>query len=207
MTSIKRHFFNITILLAMVLVAAGCKPTEPVEPIEPFQSTDVTGANFAKDFQLLDHLGNKRSLADFKGKVVALFFGYIHCPDICPTTLTELSSVMGHLGNEANRVQVLFVTLDPARDTPEILAKFVPSFNPNFIGLYGTPDVITETAKEYKLVFTKQPSKTSNNYTLDHSAGTYIYDATGKLRLYASYGQGVDALVADIKTLLGEAIP
>ena len=140
-----RKIFNVTLLLAAVLVLSGCKPTEPVEAIEPFQSTDVTGANFAKDFQLLDHLGHKRTLADFKGKVVAIFFGYIHCPDICPTTLTELASVMDSLGQDANKVQVLFVTLDPVRDTQEVLAKFVPSFNPTFIGLHGTPEEIADS--------------------------------------------------------------
>lgn len=172
------------------------------ETQQAFQSTDVFGANFAKDFQLTDHQGQQRKLADYKGKVVVLFFGYIHCPDICPTTLSDLASVMERLGPDANKVQVLFVTLDPERDKPEILAKFVPSFNPSFIGLYGSADEIAKTAKEYKLLYNKQPGKRPGNYTLDHSAGTYIYDPAGKLRLYASYGQGVDALVSDIRILL-----
>lgn len=195
----KLNILRVTLLLAVLVVIAGCKPSKLTEP---FQSTDVTGANFAQNFNLLDQHGHKRTLADYKGKVVVLFFGYIHCPDICPTTLTELASVMDRLGREAENVQVLFVTLDPERDTPEILAKFIPSFNSNFVGLYGTPEQIAETAKEYKLVYTKQASKIPGNYTLDHSAGTYMYDTDGKLRLYASYGQGVDNLLADIKILL-----
>ena len=193
----KLHKLKYLLLLA---VLAGCNPPEPQEE---FQSTDVAGANFAKDFQLTDHQGKPRTLADFKGKVVILFFGYIHCPDICPTTLTEFAAVMEHLGPDADKVQVLFVTLDPERDTPEILAKFVPAFHPKFVGLRGTPQEIAKIAQEYKLLYAKQAGKTSSDYTLDHSSGTYIYDQQGKLRLYASYDMGVDALVADIKSLLG----
>ncbi len=186
--------------LIIAILAAGCKPPDPQEL---FQSTDVAGANFAKDFQLTDHQGKQRTLSDFKGKVVILFFGYIHCPDICPTTLSDLATVVERLGPDGDQVQVLFATLDPERDTPETLAKFVPAFNPKFIGLYGTPQEIEKTAQEYKLLYTKQAGKAPSDYTLDHSSGTYIYDQQGKLRLYASYGLGVDALVADIKTLLG----
>lgn len=188
------------ISLVLLTLLVGCSP-RPAEEI--FQTTDVAGANFAKGFQLTDHHGNKRSLADYKGKVVVLFFGYVHCPDICPTTLTELAEVMKRLGPDADKVQVLFVTLDPERDTPEVLAKFVPAFNPKFIGLYGSTEEIAKTAQEYKLLYTKQDGKTPADYTLDHSSGTYIYDQQGKLRLYAGYDVGVDALVADIKTLLG----
>lgn len=197
LNSIKLHQI---ICLILLTVLAGCNPREPEEM---FQATDVAGANFAKNFQLTDHHGNKRSLADYKGKVVVLFFGYVHCPDICPTTLTELAEVMERLGPDADNVQVLFATLDPERDTPEILAKFVPAFNPKFIGLHGSPEEIAKTAQEYKLLYTKQAGKTPTDYTLDHSSGTYIYDQQGKLRLYAGYDVGVDALVADIKTLLG----
>ena len=193
----KLHKLKYFLLLAVLV---GCNPPEPQEE---FQSTDVAGANFAKDFQLTDHQGSKRTLADFKGKVVVLFFGYIHCPDICPTTLTELAAVIDRLGPDADKVQVLFVTLDPERDTPEILAKFVTAFNPKFTGLYGSTQETAKTAQEYKLTYTKQAGKTAADYTLDHSSGTYIYDQQGRLRLYASYDLGVDALVADIKTLLG----
>ena len=191
------------LITAAMLMGSGCN--QPVDQQELFKATDVAGANFAKNFQLTDHSGQPRTLSDFKGRVVVLFFGYIHCPDICPNTLSELATVMERLGADAAKVQVLFVTLDPERDTPAILAQFVPSFNPTFIGLYGTPEQTAETAKEYKLVVQKQPGKSKGSYTLDHSAGTYIYDTKGELRLYASYGQGVEALVADIQTLLQTA--
>ena len=200
------HFHRlckVVLIAAVVVLASGCK--QPAEQQELFKATDVTGANFARDFRLTDHNGQSRTIADFKGQVVVLFFGYIHCPDICPNTLSELAGVMQRLGADAGKVQVLFITLDPERDTAPVLAKFVPSFNPKFIGLYGTPSQIAETAKEYKLVVQKQPGKRKESYTLDHSAGTYLYDTAGKLRLYASYGQGVDALVADIQVLLGPA--
>lgn len=198
-----RRLCTALLIAGAVFLASGCK--QPVEQQELFKATDVAGANFARDFHLTDHNGRPRTMSDFKGRVVVLFFGYIHCPDICPNTLSELAAVMQRLGADADKVQVLFATLDPERDTPSVLAQFVPSFNPKFIGLYGTPDQIAATMKEYKLAILKQPAKRKGSYTLDHSAGTYIYDAAGKLRLYASYGQGVDALVADIQTLLGAA--
>lgn len=193
-----RIFLNLILVLAVSILGSGCKESEP----QAFRSTDVTGANFAGDFHLTDHHGQPRTLSSFKGKVIVLFFGYIHCPDICPTTLADLASAMERLGADADKVQVLFATLDPERDTPEVLAKFVPSFNSKFIGLYGTPDEIAKTATEYKLVYNKQPGNHPGNYTLDHSAGTYIYDPAGRLRLYASYGQGADALAEDIRLLL-----
>ena len=192
------------LIAGAVFLASGCK--QPVDQQELFKATDVAGANFARDFNLTDHNGQPRTMSDFKGQVVVLFFGYIHCPDICPNTLSELAAVMQRLGADADRLQVLFVTLDPERDTPAVLAKFVPSFNPKFIGLYGTSTQTAETVKEYKLVVQKQPGKRKGSYTLDHSAGTYLYDTAGKLRLYASYGLGVDALVADIRVLLDATI-
>ena len=196
-----RKLCTALLIAGFVFLAGGCK--QPTEQQELFQATDVAGANFARDFHLTDHNGQPRTMSDFKGKVVVLFFGYIHCPDICPNTLSELAAVMQRLGADADKVQVLFATLDPERDTQAVLAQFVPSFTSKFIGLYGTSTQTAESAKEYKLVVQKQPGKRKGSYTLDHSAGTYIYDAAGKLRLYASYGQGVDALVADIRVLLG----
>ena len=198
-------FSRIKLLLITVAITMvyGCKQPEPQQS---FISTDVAGADFAKNFHLTDHAGQPRTLSDFKGKVVVLFFGYIHCPDICPRTLSNLASVIERLGPDGRKVQVLFVTLDPERDTQAVLAKFVPSFNPTFIGLYGTQQQTAETVKEYKLVYQKQPGKNAGSYTLDHSAGTYIYDATGKLRLYASNDQEVGALIEDIKILLKTAI-
>ena len=197
-----RRLLLVALTVAFMLTAVGCKQSES-NP-ETYSATDVAGANFAKDFSLTDHNGQHRTLADFKGKVVILFFGYIQCPDICSNTLSELAAVMQRLGAKADGVQVLFVTLDPERDTPSIMSKFVSSFNPKFLGLYASPAQIAETAKEFKLFYQKQPGKSKQNYTLDHSSGTYIYDASGKLRLYASYELGVDALVADIQLLLME---
>ena len=178
----------------------GCKQPEAAPP---FKATDVTGIDSGKDFRLTDLMGKSRTLSDFKGKIVVLFFGYTHCPEACPNTLMELALVMKRLGPDAGKVQVLFVTLDPERDTQATLSQFVPAFNPGFIGLYGTPEQTAETAKEYRLFYSKEPGKSPGNYTLDHSVGTYIYDQSGKLRLHASYGLGVDALVHDIKLLLG----
>ena len=177
----------------------GCNPPEAAQPLK---STNVTGIDSGKNFKLTDHLGKPRTLSDFKGKIVILFFGYTNCPDACPNTLSELARVMKQLGPDAAKVQVLFVTLDPERDTQALLAKFVPSFNPGFIGLYGTPAQIAETAKEYHLFYSKEPGKSPGSYTLDHSVGTYIYDTSGRLRLHAAYGQGADVLVHDIKLLL-----
>ena len=177
----------------------GCNQPQAAQP---FKSTNITGIDSGKDFRLTDHLGKLRTLSDFKSKVVVLFFGYTHCPEICPNTLVELARVMKHLGPDAAKVQVLFITLDPERDTQALLAQFVPSFNPTFIGLYGTPAQIAETAKNYHLFYGKPPGSSSSNYTIDHSVGTYIYDRSGRLRLHTAYGQGVDTLVHDIKLLL-----
>jgi protein SCO1 len=168
---------------------------------EAFQLTDITGAEFGRGFQLTDHTGKPRTLEDFKGKVVVIFFGYTFCPDVCPTTMGELSLVMKELGKDASRVQVLFVTVDPERDTPELLSKYVPAFDPSFLGLYGDAEATARTAKEYKIFYQKQPMK-DGGYTVDHSAGTYIYDTAGRLRLFAAYGQGGEKTLHDIRVLL-----
>lgn len=179
-------------LLLCCLAACGNTPQ--------FKATDVTGANFARDFTLTDHRGRQRSLADFKGKVVVLFFGFTHCPDVCPTTLAEFAQMMKLLGDDAARVQVLFITVDPERDSEALLARYVPSFHPGFLGLRGDAKATAATASEFKILYEKRPSGTS--YTMDHSAGTYIYDPPGRLRLFASYGMGADALAHDIRALL-----
>ena len=184
-------------LLALLL--AACGDTAP-----KFQLTDITGADFARDVRLTDHNGKPRTLAEFKGKVVAVFFGYTHCPDVCPVTLSELAAVANELGKDAARLQVLFITVDPERDTPEVLAKYVPAFNPAFLGLYGDADATARTGKEFKVFYRKQ-STPGGGYTVDHSAGTYIYDTTGRLRLFASYGQGATKMLSDIRVLLSQA--
>lgn len=196
---------NLKQLLRLFLVGLtvaflyGC---ELPEASKPFKSTNITGIGTGKDFRLTDHHGQVRTLSDFKGKVVIVFFGYTHCPDVCPTTLSDLSQVMRLLGPDADKVQVLFITVDPERDTQELLAQYVPAFNPTFIGLYGTPEQTEATATEYRIYYRKEPGQTPGDYTVDHSVGSYIYDRSGKLRLNASYGQAVDALVHDIKLLL-----
>ena len=150
---------------------------------------------------LKDHNGRPRTLADFRGKVVAVFFGFTHCPDVCPTTLAELSQVMRELGADADKVQVLFVTVDPERDTPEVLRQYVPAFHPSFLGLVGDAEGTARAAKEFKVFYQKQPLK-NGGYSVDHSAGTYIFDRAGRLRLFAPYGRGAAALLHDIRILL-----
>jgi protein SCO1/2 len=186
-------------IVVAVLVLAGCGKREA----ERFQLTDVTGASFGKSLDLTDHTGKRRSLADFKGKVVVLFFGFTHCPDACPTTMAELANVAKELGPDAERLQVLFVTVDPERDTPELLRQYVPSFHPSFLGLYGTPQETTAAAKEFKVYFQKQ-SQPGGSYSMDHSAGTFVLDRQGRLRLFAQYGAGSRPLLHDIRVLLAE---
>lgn len=167
-----------------------------------FAATDVTGADYGQDFALTDHNGKPRTLADFRGKVVTVFFGYTQCPDVCPLSLSTMAAAMKVLGEDAKRVQVLFITIDPERDTRELLAQYVPTFNPDFIGLYGDSQTTPRMAKDFRVFYQKQPGSTPGAYTVDHSAGTYIFDPMGRLRLYAKHGEKPEALAADIKLLL-----
>jgi protein SCO1/2 len=167
-----------------------------------FQNTDVTGLDYAKGFALTDHTGKPRTLADYKGKVVVVFFGYTQCPDVCPTTMAEMASVMQKLGTQADQVQVLFITLDPERDTPQLLASYVPAFDKRFVGLYGTPEQTAKTAKEFKVFYSKVPGKEPGSYTIDHTAGSYVFDKDGRLRLFIRHGGGADAIVHDVRQLL-----
>ena len=183
--------------LLLALAIAGCGMPQP-----GLKNTDVTGTDCCRDFRLTDQNGKTRTLADFRGKVVVMFFGYTQCPDVCPTTLTELKSVMQQLGADAKRVQVLFVTLDPERDTPALLAQYVPAFDPSFLGLYGNADVTAKTAKEFRVFYQKQPGPTPGSYTLDHTAGSYVFDPSGRVRLFVRYGDSAANLVADLRTLL-----
>ena len=185
--------------LLVALALAGCGPEAP-----KFMASDVTGTTYGRDFRLTDHGGKPRALADFRGKVVVVFFGYTQCPDVCPTTLAELAEVMKRLGPDAERVQVLFVTVDPERDTPDLLSRYVPAFDPRFLGLYGDAEATARTAKEFKILYQKQPGQTPGSYTVDHSAGTFIFDPNGKLRVYVSYGQGPDVFAHDIRELLNK---
>jgi protein SCO1/2 len=167
-----------------------------------FQNTDVTGLDYAKGFALTDHTGKPRTLADYKGKVVVVFFGYTQCPDVCPTTMAEMAGVMQKLGPQADQVQVLFITLDPERDTQQLLASYVPAFDKRFVGLYGTPEQTAKTAKEFKVFYSKVPGTSPGSYTIDHTAGSYVFDKDGRLRLFIRHGGGADAIVHDVRQLL-----
>jgi protein SCO1/2 len=184
-------------VIGAALLLGGCSPEAP-----KFMASDVTGTAFGRDFALTDHTGRARTLADFRGKAVVLFFGYTQCPDVCPTTLATLAETMQRLGPDAADVQVLFVTVDPERDTAELLSHYVTAFNPSFIGLSGDADATARTAKEFKILYQKQPGKAPGSYTMDHSAGTFIFDPQGRLRVYVSYGQGADVFAHDIRELL-----
>ncbi len=167
-----------------------------------FASIDVTGADYAKDFTLTDHNGQVRKLADFKGKVIVMFFGYTQCPDVCPTTIVELAEVKKLLGKDGERVQALFVTVDPARDTPEVLKAYMGSFDPKFLALYAaSPEKLMQLAKDYKVYYKKVEGSTPTSYTMDHSAGSYVYDTKGQLRLFTRYGTGPKVLADDIAQL------
>ncbi len=183
-------------MLSGALWLAGCQSRPE------FRNTDVTGADFAQDFQLTGHDGKRYSLADFRGKAVVIFFGYTQCPDVCPSTMSELAEVMKTLGDDADRVQVLFVTVDPERDTPDLLAHYVPAFDSRFLGLYGTAEETERTAKAFRVFYQKVPGKTPGSYTVDHTAGSYVYDPEGRLRLFVKHGTGPEPIAHDLRTLL-----
>jgi protein SCO1/2 len=185
------------VLLAALL--AACSPEAP-----KFRSTDITGADFGKELALTGHDGKPRSLADFRGKVVVLFFGYTHCPDVCPTTLADMAAVMKQLGSDAARVQVLFVTLDPERDTPAVLANYAPAFDAGFLGLYGDAAATQRAAKEFKIFYEKRPGGAPGSYTLDHSGQSYVFDTQGRLRLFVRHDRIAQDLAEDLRALLKE---
>ena len=155
----------------LVLSLLGCVPSQPA-----FKNTDVSGADCCKDFRLTDHNGKTRTLADFRGKVVVMFFGYTQCPDVCPTTMLEMKAAIQQLGADAQRVQMLFVTVDPERDTQELLSSYVPAFDPGFLGLYGDLETTAKTAKEFRVFYQKQPGSTASSYTVDHTAGLFLIE-------------------------------
>jgi protein SCO1/2 len=190
---------SLLLALAALSLLAACtdKPS--------FTAVDVTGADYAKDFALTDHNGQARTLKDFQGKIVVIFFGYTQCPDVCPTSMTELAAVKKILGADGGKLQGLFVTVDPARDTPEVMKAYMANFDPSFLALYAdTPEKLAAVAKDYKVYYKKVEGKTPTSYTMDHSAGMYVYDTQGRLRLYSRYGSGAGALAADIQMLLRE---
>ena len=185
------------LLAAVTLVA--CTPGAP-----EFRNTDITGAEFGRDFALNDSSGGKRTLADFRGKAVVVFFGFTHCPDVCPTALTTVAEAKRQLGPDAARVQGIFITIDPERDTPELIGRYASAFDPGFIGLSGDAEATARVAKEFKVLYQKSPGATPASYTMDHSAGLFVFDPRGRLRLFASHGRGADALAHDLRELLRE---
>ena len=182
---------------AAALALTACAPEKP-----KFNGIDITGADYAKDFTLTDHNDQSRSLSDFKGKVVVLFFGYTQCPDVCPTSMAELAEVKRLLGSDGDKLQGVFVTVDPARDTTELLKAYLSNFDPTFVAFVPTADELTDVAKRFKIYYKKQEGKTPTSYTMDHSAGSYVYDTQGHVRLYSRYGSGAKVLAQDIETLL-----
>jgi len=184
-----------------LLIASGCdKIFAPAK--SPFHGVDVTGLEYAADFRLTDHNGKERTLGDFRGKAVAVFFGYTHCPDVCPTTLSAMAQAMKLLGPDAARVQVLFITVDPRRDTPELLREYIPAFHPSFLGLYGDAAATAKVTKDFKIYAQERPGKTPGTYTVDHSAQTLVFDPQGRLRLMFSHGTEAEKIAADLKVLL-----
>jgi protein SCO1/2 len=183
------------VALASLLLVLACSK-------QGFHNVDITGVSYANDFALTDHTGARRTLADYRGKVVVLFFGFTQCPDVCPTTLQEMAEVRRALGPDAAQVQVLFVTIDPLRDTRELLAQYVPAFDPSFVGLYGTAEEIAKTAKTFKVFYQKVPGPTETSYTMDHTAGSYVIDKSGQPRLFLKHNQGAAPIVADLRQLL-----
>ena len=180
-----------------VLALAACSPEKP-----KFNSIDITGADYAKGFTLTDHNGQSRSLSDFKDKVVVVFFGYTQCPDVCPTSMTELAEIKRLLAHDGDKLQGVFVTVDPARDTTELLKAYMTNFDPSFMAFTPTNEQLAVVAKDYKIYYKRVEGKTPTSYSMDHSAGSYVYDTRGHLRLYSRYGMGAKPLAEDIQTLL-----
>jgi protein SCO1/2 len=192
-----------TLLLASaLLLLAACQKAGPER--QAFKGIDLTGAEYARSLNLTDQDGRARSLADFKGKVVVVFFGYTQCPDVCPTTMAEVAEVKRALGPDGERVQGVFVTVDPERDTAALLKAYLGSFDPSFVGLRGSEEQTRAAAKEFKVFYAKVPGKTPDTYTMDHTAASFIFDTEGRVRVYVRYGAGAQPLVDDIKLLLAE---
>lgn len=201
----KRKFLRLMSTSAVVVAAAtalgGCSQNKP-----SFVSIDVTGADYARDFSLPDQNGKLRSIKDFAGKIVVVFFGFTQCPDVCPTTMAELVDIRQMLGKDGDRVQGIFVSVDPERDTTEVLKAYVENFDASFIALRpASAEQLAALAKDYKVYYKRVEGRTPTSYTMDHSAGSYIYDTQGQLRLYSRYGMGAKALSGDIAQLLKQA--
>jgi protein SCO1/2 len=190
----RRHALG---LIAAAAALAACGEKKP-----QFSAVDLTGADYAKDFSLPDTSGKTRTLQDFRGKAVVVFFGYTQCPDVCPTTMAEIAQAKKLLGPDGAKVQAVFITVDPERDTPDLLKAYATNFGPDFVALRGSPEQTAATAKDFKIYFKKVEGKTPGNYTMDHSAASFVFDPQGRLRLYTRYGTGAQALADDLKQLL-----
>jgi protein SCO1 len=198
---ILRRAWTVVTCLVFALVLAACDNFAGMGKAS-FKSTDITGLAYAKDFAMTDHLGKPRTLADYRGKVTIIFFGFVFCPDVCPSTLATYNEVMGKLGKDADKVQVLFVTVDPERDTQDKLALYVPAFNKSFVGLRGDAAATAAIAKEFRVIYQKSPGKTPDTYTVDHTTNAFVYDAQGRVRLLFKHQQPSDQLVGDLKQLI-----
>jgi len=191
------HRLLLGLLASALVIFTACSPDKP-----KFNAIDITGANYAKRLALQDANGKVRDLTDFKGKVVVVFFGYTQCPDVCPTTMTELVEVKRLLGANGDKLQAIFITVDPARDTAELLQAYVSNFDSSFVALIPTPEQLAEVAKEFKIYYKKVDGQTPTSYTMEHSAGSYIFDTQGQVRLFSRYGSGAQAIEQDIAVLL-----
>ena len=204
-TTMRRRWVVCALLLGATVAGCGDKAAGPAPAKVSFHSIDITGAEYARKFELPDADGRSRSLAEFKGKVVVVFFGYTQCPDVCPTTMAELSQVRRALGEDGARLQGIFVTVDPQRDTGVVLKAYVDNFNAGFIGLRGNDEQIKQVAREFKVFYAKVPGRTDSTYTIDHTAGAYLFDPQGRIRLFSRHGAGPKALEEDIRALLRES--
>ena len=201
---LKRNALKLIAASALSISAAAvltaCSPDGPA-----FRGVNLTGADYARDFSLTDQYGQLRSLKDFRGKVVVVFFGFTQCPDVCPTSMQELAEVKAALGADGERLQGIFISVDPERDTLELLKAYMENFDPSFLALRPTPEQLPALAKDFKIYYKKVDGTTPTSYSMDHSAGSYLYDPQGRLRVYHRYGSGAEALTEDVRLLLGEA--
>jgi len=202
MAATRRHLISAGLALPLLALLQAC---ERAGAPAPFKAVDITGATYAQDLDLPDTEGKRRHIADFKGKLTVVFFGFTQCPDVCPTTMLELAQVKKALGADGDKVQGIFITLDPERDTPEILKAYAQNFSPDFIALRGTLEETQAVAKRFKVFYAKVPGKTEGSYSMDHTAGSYVFDAQGKIRLFTRYGAGAEALKHDLQLLLKQA--
>ena len=199
MNRIWRQLASVAVIAAL---AAGCDRSPPARPPAEVTAVDVSGESYPTDFTLTDHTGKIRKLSDFRGKIVALFFGYTQCPDVCPTTLSAFSEVLRILGPDADRVQVLFITVDPERDTQQLLSEYIPAFDSRFVGLYGDMETTRRIAAGYHVTFEKIPTSSAGNYTMDHTAYVFFFDGKGRLWLKVPHGQSAQTVAALIREIL-----